>query len=1383
MTFRADGSRAATAKCRTGIGRVVLASVALLLMLFGLAVWSSAASAAGDPVLAMGFDAGAGSTAADSSVSGNDGAIAGASWTDDGRYGRALRFDGVDDWVTVPDDDTLDLTGDLTLSAWIKPEAANPFMSVLMKEATGSYEYALYATDGAGNQASGWVGASGAYSPSVTALNEWHHLAVTFSDSTVRLYMDGVLKETQTGASAPVGSDGMFRIGGTAVYANEFFKGLIDEVRVYDEALTPAELQTEANTPVTAPRGSDPVLSLSFDEGTGPIARDGSVFHNDGTITGASWTNDGRFGKALSFDGSDDQVVVTDAKSLDLDGDLTVSAWVKPASLRSYMTVLIKERPTASDYAYALYATNGGTQYRPNAWVEATGLYAPNPIATGAWQHLAMVYDSGKFTIYVNGVESGTQTGVAPPLDSAGNLRIGGNTIWNNEFFHGLIDEVRVYNRAVPQRDLVISDTPGNNPGTGDTGFFTFRPTAAALGAKVNVASGNLLVKASDLPGGAGNSHVVVDRFYNSLGPDSSPILSPRWSLDIGPETTLSAEPSGDVIATGPTGYRIRFVKQPDNSYIAPPGFDGGLVKTSSGWALTRTSKSDQFVFSNAGGLDSTVDAASRPFTVADTSSGGSTVLSSYGTPTGQRANFSYNGDGRIRRLDSPASTAHDYRYASGKLTEREDPGPALTTYEYDAEGFLKKITAPNSDKVEFDLSSRGRVHSLTSTPNGGAAAKTRFAYTRRPYKTDVTGPDNIRRTYAYDVDWRVTRQYNPDVVPTVAASGPLYDLRDQYTKGDVATPVTVSATQSDGAGLTRLAVERVGGPRLGHLDSSCTDTPWDRICPTTFSGTVNTALPELSEGRHVLRATARDDENNEGLSESWQVTVDRSAPSAPAAFVSSWDSTSETADIAWTGAADPALPDGSPGSGLDRSEYRTRPAGGAWSGWTVAAADGGAEVELPASSTVDVEIRVLDRVGNVSSTRSESISGAGVIFNGPIDTVEEADAFIDLVVADGNDTRFNTISPSEQAYVADRPGWRWGGSDHVISTDAEIDVVGSALAADTTTVWASLRPQDRVTMMDAQDAEFDTWAPRIDTLPPRAVDDAVIDSTNYVARRGQIAWSSGDDPDVATGVPGSGVDDADFRWRESDGVWRSWATTSERGFGLVNVDAGDVFFLEVRERDWVGRLGPISRFTVTMPAEDDEEVDLDETGPTPRAGPFGPIVACIRYCAKAKEIVVGGVTVTVKRIRKGTLRITRHKSDDLLETWAATRWAPGLTRKAGEKAARKELRRNLEAAGKKGAGKEAHHIVALTHRVAKRAQEILARCGVSPNEAANGVFLTKAQHNRTKTHAYYEAVNRMLELYDLTCGQPGGGPFGQKPIRDALQDLGDMLRKSNFPG
>lgn len=205
-------------------------------------------------VLWLQFDEGTGDVAADTSVYGHDGAIFGPEWTD-GKYGSALVFDGVDDYVQIASTDELQLSEEgLTVAAWFKTEetARNDLM-ILEKGAWDAGEYALsypgYANRRVRFQINQICGQESCQIDSTSGVpelsdNEWHYAAGVYdaTEHTFKVYVDGMLEEEQ-GANAHVFSpDDQPVYIGTRNNENLYFNGVIDEVLVADLPFTADQL-------------------------------------------------------------------------------------------------------------------------------------------------------------------------------------------------------------------------------------------------------------------------------------------------------------------------------------------------------------------------------------------------------------------------------------------------------------------------------------------------------------------------------------------------------------------------------------------------------------------------------------------------------------------------------------------------------------------------------------------------------------------------------------------------------------------------------------------------------------------------------------------------------------------------------------------------------------------------------------------------------------------------------------------------------------------------------------------------------------------------------------------------------------------------------------
>mgnify|MGYP002152306331 CR=1 FL=1 len=199
--------------------------------------------------------------------------------------------------------------------------------------------------------------------------------------------------------------------------------------------------------------GTPTVLALPMNEGDGSTAYDYSGEGNNGTITGASWT-DGKYGKALSFDGVDDYVEVADSESISPTSQVTVACWVK---YNAFENVGLVWKHT---YNYILYGPENG-YIRFRVWDDSGSLssaqFSQDLINIGEWYFIVGTFGAdGRSRIYLNGVQVGSvDNAISGIRDQAGNLYVGFRGDNEHEaYLDGLIDEVRIYDHALTAEEI-----------------------------------------------------------------------------------------------------------------------------------------------------------------------------------------------------------------------------------------------------------------------------------------------------------------------------------------------------------------------------------------------------------------------------------------------------------------------------------------------------------------------------------------------------------------------------------------------------------------------------------------------------------------------------------------------------------------------------------------------------------------------------------------------------------------------------------------------------------------------------------------------------------------------------------------------------------------
>jgi PKD repeat protein len=248
------------------------------------------------------FDDGSGTTALDSSGNGNTGILHGATWTTAGKVNGALHFNGINSWVEVPDSDRVDLQKNFTVACWVYPDVhvGNYNMLVSKHQPNINDDHSWYW--GIKNDVSTFVNWAGPeiHGTQDIPLNSWTHVAITYIDATTSFcfYNNGQL-DTQLDADLSLRNiDKMLFIGSENGTTN-FYNGLMDDVRIYNRALTSDEIhelyqspEVHQNEPPISnftwtPLVSTPNQPITFNAST---SRD-----TDGSITKYEWdwNNDG----------------------------------------------------------------------------------------------------------------------------------------------------------------------------------------------------------------------------------------------------------------------------------------------------------------------------------------------------------------------------------------------------------------------------------------------------------------------------------------------------------------------------------------------------------------------------------------------------------------------------------------------------------------------------------------------------------------------------------------------------------------------------------------------------------------------------------------------------------------------------------------------------------------------------------------------------------------------------------------------------------------------------------------------------------------------------------------------------------------------------------
>ncbi len=434
-------------------------------------------TACAGPVAEWNFDEATGTTAYDTSGSGNNAVLgpgnSAPSWVP-GKFNDALYFNGSTNYVNL--NSLSSTSGTYTFNYWVKTNTAPSGYQFLLDSQNG--RLVLGWASGSGKL--GYYDSAGSWRQSnITppADNKWHFLTYVLNAGTSlgTIYVDGIGQTSMPYQSTNIGATTI--LGARYTLDSYFFPGSIDQVRIYNYARTPAQIAWDYN------RGG-PVGWWKFDDCQGATALDASGLGNTGNIsigpsgtqntlgtcqigTSAAWTAgaQGKINSSLNFDGTDDYVSSPINSSLNTN-DTTLLTWVYYKSNSQFQSI-IQNMDGCATNGYFLTIGRLGNMDSKLWLVSGAGstlngdMSSNSTISMNAWHQVGFVWKStGTSTstqqLIIDGkIDATRSVNVSSPQARTGNLYLGYvSNCWGATYLNGQLDDTRLYNYALTNEQV-----------------------------------------------------------------------------------------------------------------------------------------------------------------------------------------------------------------------------------------------------------------------------------------------------------------------------------------------------------------------------------------------------------------------------------------------------------------------------------------------------------------------------------------------------------------------------------------------------------------------------------------------------------------------------------------------------------------------------------------------------------------------------------------------------------------------------------------------------------------------------------------------------------------------------------------------------------------
>jgi Concanavalin A-like lectin/glucanases superfamily/Secretion system C-terminal sorting domain len=438
-----------------------------------------------------------------------NGTVNGATLTNDrfGNANNAYSFDGVDDNISIDNNAVFNFTC-YTISLWFRYNgpgtSGKSIWSLISKNANGNgFDDAFHLWVNATDKSTGGRvgnGSSEFYvgNPPAVDNGQWHHAALVFDNANdlVRLYLDGVFISAVPNTSNPFNNGASIKIGYWEAF-NNFFNGVIDEIKIFNTVLTPAQVKQEFS-----------------------LGDYGSQFNN-----------------SVKMNGVNDQIELGSTYTQQI---FTVEMWVKPSATQLQYANIIDNNHTGTINWVCQQDASNLNKYSFGVNTNGVSGGVEFQLQPNVWQHVAMIKNATVVQVYVNGVLTQSSP-ISGSINYSGQFLRLGNWGGGGRNWNGTMDEVRYWGTARTQAEIVANM---NNQLTGTEvdliGYWDMNRSGQGSGLTVD------------------NECVATGAALNgvTIGTASTPIFAPDVTQQKpGSGNAISFDGVNDNISVTTTGY------------------------------------------------------------------------------------------------------------------------------------------------------------------------------------------------------------------------------------------------------------------------------------------------------------------------------------------------------------------------------------------------------------------------------------------------------------------------------------------------------------------------------------------------------------------------------------------------------------------------------------------------------------------------------------------------------------------------------------------------------------------------------------------------------------------------------------------------------------